>query len=157
MYWFYFRLCTFIWGILVSSWLVFCHNVKFWCTADSSAGDWHGSDVFRRSGDGVRVFWDRLREPSFISRWNPFATDFPFSTFTYHPVRNTSDTFESLCDVSPAYMSSRARCCIKELVNLDFKHNIKIGFLSSTLCVSLIGLNHWIYLKMFFFSFLQKK
>ncbi|XP_024910016.1 tumor protein p63-regulated gene 1 protein isoform X2 [Cynoglossus semilaevis] len=55
--------------------------------------------LLQRSGDGVRVFWDRLREPSFISRWNPFATDFPFSTFTYHPVRNTSDTFESLCDV----------------------------------------------------------
>lgn len=54
-------------------------------------------------------------------------------------------------------MSSRARCCIKELVNLDFKHNIKIGFLSSTLCVSLIGLNHWIYLKNVFLFVSTKK
>uniref|UniRef100_A0A3Q4H4J6 Tumor protein p63 regulated 1 n=1 Tax=Neolamprologus brichardi TaxID=32507 RepID=A0A3Q4H4J6_NEOBR len=44
-----------------------------------------------RNGEGVRVFWDRLREPSFTSRWNPFATDFPFITFTYHPVRKISD------------------------------------------------------------------
>lgn len=56
--------------------------------------------VFRREGEGVRVFWDRLREPSFISRWNPFATDYPFTTFTYHPVRNISDKFATLCDVS---------------------------------------------------------
>ena len=55
---------------------------------------------FRRDGEGVRVFWDRLRDPSFISRWNPFATDFPFTTFTYHPVRNISDKFSALCDVS---------------------------------------------------------
>uniref|UniRef100_A0A3B4YX42 Tumor protein p63 regulated 1 n=1 Tax=Seriola lalandi dorsalis TaxID=1841481 RepID=A0A3B4YX42_SERLL len=52
-----------------------------------------------REGEGLRVFWDRLREPSFISRWNPFATDFPFITFTYHPVRNISDTFATLCDI----------------------------------------------------------
>lgn len=59
----------------------------FWC-------------VFRRNGEGVRVFWDRLREPSFTSRWNPFATDFPFITFTYHPVRKISDVFTALTDVS---------------------------------------------------------
>uniref|UniRef100_I3KT79 Tumor protein p63 regulated 1 n=2 Tax=Oreochromis TaxID=8139 RepID=I3KT79_ORENI len=47
--------------------------------------------LLERNGEGVRVFWDRLREPSFTSRWNPFATDFPFITFTYHPVRNISD------------------------------------------------------------------
>ncbi|XP_036969901.1 tumor protein p63-regulated gene 1 protein isoform X1 [Acanthopagrus latus] len=55
--------------------------------------------LLRRDGEGVRVFWDRLREPSFISRWNPFATDFPFTTFTYHPVRNISDKFAALCDI----------------------------------------------------------
>lgn len=53
----------------------------------------------QREGDGVRVFWDRLREPSFVSRWNPFATDFPFITFTYHPVRNMNESFTSLCDI----------------------------------------------------------
>ncbi|XP_044055325.1 tumor protein p63-regulated gene 1 protein [Siniperca chuatsi] len=55
--------------------------------------------LLQREGEGVRVFWDRLREPSFISRWNPFTTDFPFITFTYHPVRNISDTFAALCDI----------------------------------------------------------
>uniref|UniRef100_A0A3B4U1E6 Tumor protein p63 regulated 1 n=2 Tax=Seriola dumerili TaxID=41447 RepID=A0A3B4U1E6_SERDU len=55
--------------------------------------------ILRREGEGLRVFWDRLREPSFISRWNPFATDFPFITFTYHPVRNISDSFAALCDI----------------------------------------------------------
>ncbi|KAF0042596.1 hypothetical protein F2P81_006128 [Scophthalmus maximus] len=55
--------------------------------------------LLQRGGEGVRVFWDRLREPSFTSRWNPFATDFPFITFTSHPVWNASDTFAQLCDV----------------------------------------------------------
>ncbi|KAM9479188.1 tumor protein p63-regulated gene 1-like protein [Salvelinus alpinus] len=52
-----------------------------------------------REGEGVRVFWDRLREPSFSSRWNPFATDYPFCTFTYHPVRNIDHSFTALCDI----------------------------------------------------------
>uniref|UniRef100_A0AAY5KC38 HSac2 domain-containing protein n=1 Tax=Esox lucius TaxID=8010 RepID=A0AAY5KC38_ESOLU len=52
-----------------------------------------------REEDGVRVFWDRLREPSFATRWNPFATDYPFSTFTYHPVRNTDEKFTALCEI----------------------------------------------------------
>ncbi|XP_029284751.1 tumor protein p63-regulated gene 1 protein [Cottoperca gobio] len=55
--------------------------------------------LLQRGGEGIRVFWDRLREPSFISRWNPFATDFPFITFTSHPVRTVSDTFSALCDI----------------------------------------------------------
>lgn len=53
----------------------------------------------QREGEGVRVFWDRLREPTFASRWNPFATDFPFITFTHHPVRNINDTFAAICDI----------------------------------------------------------
>ncbi|XP_056132449.1 tumor protein p63-regulated gene 1 protein isoform X2 [Lampris incognitus] len=66
----------------------------------------HGSFTFpkgsllMREGEGLRIFWDRLREPSFTSRWNPFATDYPFITFTYHPVRNTNDKFAALCEVS---------------------------------------------------------
>ncbi|KAG7228695.1 hypothetical protein INR49_008473 [Caranx melampygus] len=56
-------------------------------------------DDVMREGEGVRVFWDRLREPSFTSRWNPFATDYPFITFTYHPVRSISDTLTALCDI----------------------------------------------------------
>ncbi|XP_037530283.1 tumor protein p63-regulated gene 1-like protein [Nematolebias whitei] len=65
----------------------------------------HGSFSFpkrslaKRDGEGVRVFWDRLREPSFVSKWNPFATDFPFITFTHHPVGNINDSFAALCDI----------------------------------------------------------
>ncbi|XP_067453888.1 tumor protein p63-regulated gene 1 protein [Thunnus thynnus] len=55
--------------------------------------------LLQREGEGVRVFWDRLREPSFTSRWNPFATDLPFITFTSHPVRTISDSFTTLCDI----------------------------------------------------------
>ncbi|KAE8294426.1 Tumor protein p63-regulated gene 1-like protein [Larimichthys crocea] len=55
--------------------------------------------LLKREGDGVRIFWDRMREPTFTSRWNPFATDLPFITFTYHPVRNISATFLALCDI----------------------------------------------------------
>ncbi|KAM3619842.1 uncharacterized protein V6R79_014498 [Siganus canaliculatus] len=57
------------------------------------------NSLLLREGLGVRVFWDRLREPSFTSRWNPFATDFPFITFTDHPVRNANDAFAALCDI----------------------------------------------------------
>ncbi|XP_054876331.1 tumor protein p63-regulated gene 1 protein [Poeciliopsis prolifica] len=64
----------------------------------------HGSFSFpkgsllKRDGDGLRIFWDRLREPSFSSKWNPFANDFPFTTFIHHPVRNI-DTLAALCDI----------------------------------------------------------
>ncbi|KAL1023388.1 hypothetical protein UPYG_G00040210 [Umbra pygmaea] len=65
----------------------------------------HGNFIFpqrsllKREGEGVRVFWDRLREPSFSSRWNPFATDYPYNTFTYHPVSNVDDKFTALCEI----------------------------------------------------------
>ncbi|KAJ3599578.1 hypothetical protein NHX12_033537 [Muraenolepis orangiensis] len=55
--------------------------------------------LLSRPGEGVRVFWDRLREPSFVSRWNPFTTDYPFMTFTDHPVKTTDQTFATLCDI----------------------------------------------------------
>lgn len=55
--------------------------------------------LLKREGEGVRVFWDRLREPSFTSRWNPFATDFPFITFIHHPVKNVTDTLTAMCNI----------------------------------------------------------
>uniref|UniRef100_A0A3Q2YD04 Tumor protein p63 regulated 1 n=1 Tax=Hippocampus comes TaxID=109280 RepID=A0A3Q2YD04_HIPCM len=55
------------------------------------------NSVLFREGEGLRIFWDRLREPSFISWWNPFATDLPYMTFTEHPVRKISDAFASIC------------------------------------------------------------
>ncbi|XP_054644968.1 tumor protein p63-regulated gene 1 protein isoform X2 [Dunckerocampus dactyliophorus] len=55
--------------------------------------------LLQREGEGLRVFWDRLREPSFTSWWNPFATDLPYVTFTSHPVRHLNDTFASICNI----------------------------------------------------------
>uniref|UniRef100_A0A1A7X3C6 Tumor protein p63 regulated 1 n=2 Tax=Iconisemion striatum TaxID=60296 RepID=A0A1A7X3C6_9TELE len=55
--------------------------------------------LLKREGEGVRVFWDRQREPSFVSKWNPFAVDFPYVTFTHHPVRTINDTFAALSDI----------------------------------------------------------
>lgn len=72
--------------------------------------------VLRREGEGLRIFWDRLREPSFTSRWNPFTTDFPYTTFTYHPVRDISDTFTSICNV-------RALISRGNYHRLEFKKN----------------------------------
>ncbi|KAM9848499.1 tumor protein p63-regulated gene 1 protein [Aulostomus maculatus] len=55
--------------------------------------------LLQREGEGLRIFWDRLREPTFISRWNPFATDLPFITFTSHPVRTINESFSALCNM----------------------------------------------------------
>ncbi|MCI4375535.1 hypothetical protein PGIGA_G00110670 [Pangasianodon gigas] len=55
--------------------------------------------LLTREGEGVRVFWDKLREPSLASRWNPFATDFPYTTLTYHPVRNVNEKLSTLCEL----------------------------------------------------------
>ncbi|KAM9483513.1 tumor protein p63-regulated gene 1 protein [Clarias gariepinus] len=55
--------------------------------------------LLTREGEGVRVFWDKLREPSLASRWNPFATDFPYTTLTYHPVRNANEKLSKICEL----------------------------------------------------------
>ncbi|KAM8887921.1 tumor protein p63-regulated gene 1 protein [Synchiropus picturatus] len=55
--------------------------------------------LLQREGEGLRVFWDRLREPSFTTRWNPFTNDLPFVTLTSHPVRNISEPLKKLCNV----------------------------------------------------------
>ncbi|KAL1272858.1 hypothetical protein QQF64_028720, partial [Cirrhinus molitorella] len=55
--------------------------------------------LLKREGEGVRVFWDKLREPSFTSRWNPFSVDYPFTTFTYHPVKSANEELGRLCDI----------------------------------------------------------
>ncbi|MBN3288912.1 TPRGL protein, partial [Polyodon spathula] len=63
----------------------------------------HGEFTFpqksldKREGEGLRILWDRLREPTFVSRWNPFSGDFPFCTFTEHPVLGASDKFTKMC------------------------------------------------------------
>ncbi|XP_066521948.1 tumor protein p63-regulated gene 1 protein isoform X2 [Hoplias malabaricus] len=55
--------------------------------------------LLKREGEGVRLFWDRLREPSFAARWNPFSVDYPYTTLTYHPVRNANDKLSRICEI----------------------------------------------------------
>lgn len=55
--------------------------------------------LLTREGDGMRVFWDKLREPSLTSRWNPFANYYPYTTLTYHPVRNVNEKLTKLCEL----------------------------------------------------------
>lgn len=55
--------------------------------------------LLKREGEGVRVFWDKLREPSFSSRWNPFSVDYPFTTFTYHPAKSANEQLGRLCEI----------------------------------------------------------
>lgn len=55
--------------------------------------------LLQREGEGLRVFWDRLREPSFTTRWNPFTHDLPYLTFISHPVRNINESMKTLCNV----------------------------------------------------------
>ncbi|KAG1940900.1 tumor protein p63-regulated gene 1 protein [Pimephales promelas] len=57
------------------------------------------NSLLKREGEGVRVFWDKLREPSFTSRWNPFSVDYPFCSFTYHPVRGANEQLGHLCEI----------------------------------------------------------
>ncbi|KAM5164853.1 tumor protein p63-regulated gene 1 protein [Mantella aurantiaca] len=54
----------------------------------------------KREGEGLRVHWDKLREIPFFSRWNPLAGDIPYTTFIDHPLKNYSETFSSICQLS---------------------------------------------------------
>ncbi|XP_004068344.1 tumor protein p63-regulated gene 1-like protein [Oryzias latipes] len=55
--------------------------------------------LLKREGEGLRIYWDRMRDPSFTSKWNPFSVDFPYTTLISHPVSSINDTFASLCDL----------------------------------------------------------
>ncbi|XP_078420548.1 tumor protein p63-regulated gene 1-like protein [Cetorhinus maximus] len=53
--------------------------------------------ISRRDGKGVRLQWDKLREASFISRWNPWSDEIPYTTFAEHPAIAANERFTSLC------------------------------------------------------------
>ncbi|XP_060690059.1 tumor protein p63-regulated gene 1-like protein [Hemiscyllium ocellatum] len=55
--------------------------------------------ISRREGKGVRIHWDKLREASFLSRWNPWSTEIPYTTFAEHPAVNATERFTSLCQL----------------------------------------------------------
>uniref|UniRef100_UPI00398F8D19 tumor protein p63-regulated gene 1-like protein n=1 Tax=Pristiophorus japonicus TaxID=55135 RepID=UPI00398F8D19 len=55
--------------------------------------------ITRREGHGLRVHWDKLREASFFTRWNPWSDEIPYTTFAEHPVKGTTATFTSICQL----------------------------------------------------------
>uniref|UniRef100_A0A8C5PDL9 Tumor protein p63 regulated 1 n=1 Tax=Leptobrachium leishanense TaxID=445787 RepID=A0A8C5PDL9_9ANUR len=54
----------------------------------------------KREGEGLRIFWDKLREPSFVSRWNPMSGDLPYTTIIEHPLKNVTENFTGICQMS---------------------------------------------------------
>ncbi|KAG9493937.1 hypothetical protein GDO78_001679 [Eleutherodactylus coqui] len=65
-----------------------------------------GSFVFpersldKRDGEGLRIHWDKLREPTFVSRWNPLSNDLPYTTFIDHPLSTCSKTLSAISQIS---------------------------------------------------------
>ncbi|XP_029142318.1 tumor protein p63-regulated gene 1 protein-like, partial [Protobothrops mucrosquamatus] len=51
----------------------------------------------RRTGEGLRIFWDTQQEPNFLARWNPWSTNMPYITFTEHPVKNGCPRLSPIC------------------------------------------------------------
>lgn len=47
----------------------------------------------------MRIHWDNLKEPSFLSRWNPWSTEVPYVTFMEHPVKGSTQRFGAICQV----------------------------------------------------------
>ncbi|XP_041038367.1 tumor protein p63-regulated gene 1-like protein [Carcharodon carcharias] len=43
------------------------------------------TSLSRRPSSGLRIQWDKLREPSFLDRWNPWSRQIPFLILTEHP------------------------------------------------------------------------
>ncbi|XP_072334840.1 uncharacterized protein [Scyliorhinus torazame] len=52
-----------------------------------------------RAGTGLRIQWDKLREPSFLDRWNPWSRQMPFIALTEHPAASKNGTVHPLCQL----------------------------------------------------------
>ncbi|KAG8581565.1 hypothetical protein GDO81_007718 [Engystomops pustulosus] len=53
-----------------------------------------------REGEGLRIHWDKLREASFLTRWNPMTSDLPYTTFIDHPLSTYSEKFSAISQIS---------------------------------------------------------
>lgn len=65
----------------------------------------------KREGQAVRIQWDKLRQPSFLSRWNPWASDLPYVTLTEHPAARRDKTEAQMCQLEKfkAQLEERVR------------------------------------------------
>ncbi|KAG8581564.1 hypothetical protein GDO81_007718 [Engystomops pustulosus] len=54
----------------------------------------------KREGEGLRIHWDKLREASFLTRWNPMTSDLPYTTFIDHPLSTYSEKFSAISQIS---------------------------------------------------------
>lgn len=55
--------------------------------------------LLNREGHGLRVHWDKLREPTFLSRWNPWSTELPYTTFTHHIMAHADPNMAPVCQL----------------------------------------------------------
>ncbi|XP_069506733.1 tumor protein p63-regulated gene 1-like protein [Ambystoma mexicanum] len=53
----------------------------------------------KREGHALRIQWDKLRQPSFLSRWNPWASDLPYLTLTEHPAAGIEEKVAHMCQL----------------------------------------------------------
>ncbi|XP_031758305.1 tumor protein p63-regulated gene 1 protein isoform X1 [Xenopus tropicalis] len=75
----------------------------------------------KREGEGLRVHWDKLREPTFANRWNPFSEVLPYTTFIDHPLKSSSEKFSVICQVF-CWPSHTIPWPIAELIKGNLKH-----------------------------------
>lgn len=54
----------------------------------------------KREGEGLRIHWDKLREASFVSRWNPLSSDLPYTTFIDHPLSTYCAQLSAVSQIS---------------------------------------------------------
>ncbi|XP_064414384.1 tumor protein p63-regulated gene 1-like protein [Latimeria chalumnae] len=58
-----------------------------------------GMSLSKREGRGLRIQWDRFREPSFLTCWNPWSIHLPFVTLTEHPITKTEEKVSCMCQL----------------------------------------------------------
>ncbi|XP_043935545.1 tumor protein p63-regulated gene 1-like protein [Protopterus annectens] len=72
------------------------------------------STLHKRQGHGLRIKWEKLQEPSFLTRWNPWSTDLPYITLTEHVVAKMKIPDMCQLDSFKAQLIDAAQQAIKE-------------------------------------------